>query len=103
MKNLNELRVLGDSGPEAVLWSTDALPLKSGNVQMPQALASGEGEIRLIWNAVSHPLVLVRDARTGEVLSFARGGDMVIKTPAKQLELTLSSGVSSEKLVLNIP
>ena len=44
---------------------------------------------------------MVRDAATGDVLSFARGGDMVIKTPAKQLELTLSSGVTSEKMVLN--
>ena len=102
MKALNELRVLGGSGPEAVRWSSNSLPLNSGAVQLPQAKVFGEGEVRLTWDAAVHPLVMVRDAITGEVLSFARGGDMVIKTPAKQLELTLSSGVTSEKMVLNI-
>jgi subtilisin-like proprotein convertase family protein len=102
IKQLNELRVLGGSGPEAVRWSSNVLPLMSGAVQMPQAKLFGEGEVRLTWDAIAHPLVMVRDAITGDVLSFARGGDMVIKTPAKQLELTLSSGVTSEKMVLNI-
>jgi len=102
MKALIELRVVGDSGPEAVRWNSNVLPLKSGAVQMPQAKVFTEGEVRLTWDAIAHPLVMVRDAITGDVLSFARGGDMVIKTPAKQLELTLSSGVSSEKIVLNI-
>ncbi len=102
MKALNELRVLGDFGPEAVRWSSNVLPLRSGAVQMPQAKVFGEGEVRLTWDAAAHPLVMVRDASTGDVLSFARGGDMVIKTPAKQLELTLSSGVTSEKILLSI-
>jgi len=100
MKALNELRVLGDSGAEAVRWSSNALPLKSGAVQLPQAKIFGEGEVRLTWDAVAHPLVMVRDASTGDVLSFARGGDMPIKTSARQLELTLSSGVTSEKILL---
>ncbi len=102
VEQLQELRVLGASGPEAVRWSSNVLPLKSGAVQMPQAKVFGEGEVRLTWDAAAHPLVMVRDANTGEVLSFARGGDMVIKTSVKQLELTLSSGVASEKMVLNI-
>lgn len=102
MEALAELRVLGDSGPEAVRWSSNTLPLKSGAVRMPQAWSHGEGEVRLTWNAIAHPLVMVRDASTGEVLSFARGGDVAIKTSAARLELTLSSGVSSETLSVEI-
>lgn len=101
MKELNELRVLGDFGIEAVRWSSNVLPLKSGAVQLPQAQVFGEGEVRLTWDAAAYPLVIVRDAATGDVLSFAKGGGIVIKTTAKHLELTLSSGVSSEKMVLS--
>lgn len=78
------------------------MPLKSGAVQLPQAKVFGEDEVRLTWDAAAHPLVMVRDAITGDVLSFAKGGDMVIRTPAKRLELTLSSGVTSEKILLKI-
>ncbi len=99
---LSELRVVGDWGVEAIRWSSHALPLKSGAVQRPQAKVFSEGEVRLTWDAAAHPLVMVRDAATGDVLSFAKGGDMILKTSAKQLELTLSSGVTSEKVVLTI-
>ncbi|MBL0211438.1 MAG: IPT/TIG domain-containing protein [Holophagaceae bacterium] len=102
MAALAELRLLGDSGVDAVRWSSQALPLKSGAVQMPQAWASGEGEVRLVWDANAHPLVMVRDAGTGDVLSFARGGGVAIKTSAKRLELTPSNGVSSESALLEI-
>ncbi len=47
------------------------------------------------WNAQRYPLVVVRDAKTGEVLSFARGGATTVETAASDLELTLSDGVES--------
>ena len=99
---LRELRVMGDAGVEALRWSSNAMPLRSGAVQVPQARISGEGEISLTWDAGAHPLVMVRDAATGEVLSFAKGGVLVLKTRAKNLELTLSSGVASERLSLKL-
>jgi hypothetical protein len=40
-------------------------------------------------------MAMVRDAATGEVLSFARGGSVVLHTPAAELELVLSDGVRS--------
>jgi hypothetical protein len=52
----------------------------------------------ITWNAQRYPLVVVRDARTGEVLSFARGGSAAIETAASDLELTLSDGVASTVL-----
>ena len=52
----------------------------------------------LTWNATRYPLVVVRDAKTGEVLSFARGGSATVETTASDLELTLSDGVASTVL-----
>ena len=55
------------------------------------------GGVRLDWNAATHPMVMVRDAATGEVLSFARGGSMnVMRANAGgELELIFSDGVRS--------
>jgi hypothetical protein len=52
----------------------------------------------ITWNAQRFPLVVVRDAKTGEVLSFARGGATTVETAAADLELTLSDGVGSTVL-----
>ncbi len=49
----------------------------------------------IIWNAQRYPLVVVRDATTGEVLSFARGGAAMVVTRSTELELTFSDGVQS--------
>ena len=62
----------------------------------PSAIATRVGDAASItWNAQRYPLVVVRDAKTGEVLSFARGGAATIETAASDLELTLSDGVGS--------
>jgi hypothetical protein len=53
------------------------------------------GSASITWNAQRYPLVVVRDAKTGEVLSFARGGTATVETAASDLELTLSDGVGS--------
>ena len=49
----------------------------------------------ITWNAQRYPLAVVRDAKTGEILSFARGGAAMVETSASDLELTLSDGVQS--------
>lgn len=51
--------------------------------------------VRLQWDADRSPLALVRDARTGEVLSFARSGDAVVQTDGRELQVDLSNGVRS--------
>ncbi len=55
-------------------------------------LASGVVELR--WDA-AYPMALVRDAATGEILSFARGGVAQVTAPRGALRLDLSSGVAS--------
>lgn len=53
------------------------------------------GAAAISWNAARYPLVVVRDAKTGEILSLARGGSATVVTSASDLELTLSDGVAS--------
>jgi hypothetical protein len=40
-------------------------------------------------------MVMVRDANTGEVLSFARGGSVDVVTRSRQIDLVFSDGVQS--------
>jgi hypothetical protein len=44
------------------------------------------------WNASRYPMVLVRDAASGRVLSFARGGTATLWSAAQNLDLQFSTG-----------
>jgi hypothetical protein len=55
----------------------------------------GDGRVALEWDESLHTAVMVRDARTSEILSIARGGRATIATDAGELELIASDGVSS--------
>ena len=60
-----------------------------------EATAAG---VSLQWNAAAHPMVMVRDARSGQVLSFARGGSVTLPAAGGGLELVASDGVRSRVL-----
>lgn len=55
--------------------------------------APGAGRAEVRWEAARHPLTVVRDGRTGEILAFARGGSASVRTDAPELELLFSDGV----------
>ena len=57
----------------------------------------------LRWNAAAYPMVLVRDARTGEVLSFARGGDASFRTDRREVVLVFSDRVGSVTRRVAVP
>jgi hypothetical protein len=96
---------LGDvrlSGPEG---ATSALALSTARVRTgattDSLVARREADgVALSWNAASHPMVIVRDPDTGEVLSFARGGTARVKTNKRRLELVESDGVRSRTKVM---
>jgi hypothetical protein len=56
------------------------------------------GQVRLRWNSLVYPMVMVRDPETGEVLSLARGGEVELPTLKGNLDLLLSNGVRSRLL-----
>ena len=47
------------------------------------------------FSVASRPMVMVRDAQTGEVLSFARGGSVELPGARREVDLVLSDGVKS--------
>jgi len=60
---------------------------------------TGPGRARLQWNAAKFPVVMVRDPVRGEVLSFARGGDVTIATVNDQLELVYPNRVHGGRVI----
>jgi hypothetical protein len=60
-----------------------------------EAAHEGGDRLRLRWDAGAYPMALVRDAATGEILSFARGGDAVLESGATTLDVTFSDGARS--------
>lgn len=63
----------------------------------PSARAVAGGRRRVEWNGARFPMALIRDAATGEILSFARGGAVDLWSQAASLDLQLSDGVRTER------
>jgi hypothetical protein len=53
------------------------------------------GQSRVSWDAAEYPMVMLRDARTGDIVSFARGGRSTVPVPAAALQAVASDGVRS--------
>jgi hypothetical protein len=68
-----------------------------------EATRLGGGRVGLRWDASAHPMLMVRDPVTGEVLSFARGGRSEIVTDRGELDLQLSTGVRGRSIRLALP
>jgi hypothetical protein len=56
--------------------------------------------VRLRWATDQYPMLMVRDAATGAVLSLAQGGDVVIQWSGNTLAITASDGIRSRVLRL---
>jgi hypothetical protein len=67
------------------------------------ALRAADGAIVLRWDAARFPLVVVRDPGTGQVLAFARGGEITVRTAVSALELIFSEGVRSARRTVDLP
>jgi hypothetical protein len=60
--------------------------------------ARAGNRVRITWDATRHPMVMVRDAQTGDVLSIGRGGAVELPAglpPGDRLQVLLSDGVTS--------
>ncbi|HET6765441.1 MAG TPA: hypothetical protein VFH27_17265 [Longimicrobiaceae bacterium] len=61
------------------------------------------GRVLLKWDAAQSPMAMVRDARTGQVIAFARGGSAALETGATQLDVTFSDGVRGTARRMTVP
>jgi hypothetical protein len=92
---LEQLRLTGPGiGMAAVGRQPAALRAAAADAVRMAPVAGGAS---LEWDAAAYPMVMVRDARSGEVLSFARGGRTTV-TPTGDVELVASDGVRSRSV-----
>ena len=96
---LSELRVSGGGRQEASRLRGPE-PVMTAPADLSVAPAA-PGSLDISWDAARYPMAMVRDARTGQVLSFARGGRILLPTQAAELEITLSNGVTSPDRTLH--
>lgn len=89
---LASLRLSGPGAPAVTHRASDAI---FASVSAVQATPGGAGRVSVRWGAGAPRMALVRNARTGQVLSFARGGSVQVRTRAADLEVILSDGVRS--------
>jgi hypothetical protein len=61
----------------------------------PVVTRHGAQQVSIRWNAAHYPMAMVRDAATGQVISFARGGSARVWTGAVNFQLQFSDGVKS--------
>src|SRR5690606_35548297 len=98
-RDLVRLRFVGPAGSverrsaqALAAAGTGKLQLRSPVVSLraPNAVQAGS-----TWDAATYPVAMVRDALTGEILSFARGGSAAIWSSSRRFEVTFSEGVRS--------
>jgi hypothetical protein len=85
------------TGPGGVATRTALSVARLPNAAAPDSIvARREADgVALEWNVSAHPMIMVRDPDTGEVLSFARGGKFRLHTNKRSLDLIASDGVRS--------
>jgi hypothetical protein len=100
--HLVSLRLMGP-GIQLAAVRQSAEQLRRGEAAGDQISARHDaGAIRLQWDAAAHPMIVVRDPDTGEVLSFARRGNARVWTGKNAVDLEVSNGVQSHRVRLAI-
>ena len=95
LERLSMLRALGPDG-ESTLLSTAALgPLRGEPEAREDVRAAAPDRLEVRWDAAAFPMAMIRDAQTGEILSFARGGSATLRTSSAGVEVHFSDRVRS--------
>ena len=99
----SQLAAVTLSGPGGtVTQSRNGVGLRMGSAAAPLSARREGPSVVLRWNSSVHPMILVRDPDTGNVLSVARGGNARVWTGKGELDLELSDGVRSQRVRLAI-
>jgi hypothetical protein len=98
---LASLRVAGAGVPQTTCRGRfaaapgEARALAAGRAAAFAARAVNRGRTRIEWDQERYPLLVVREADTGEVVAFARTGEFILPGPAERMRFDLSDGVRS--------
>lgn len=91
------------SVPGRIPVSLRAAPAAAGAAPQVSVVRVAPNQVSLRWDAAAHPMLMVRDPATGQVLSFARGGQAVITTDRSDLEVQLSNGIAGRSVRVAVP
>jgi hypothetical protein len=95
LERLSVLRARGPGG-ESRLLSTAALrPVGGQSDPRADVRAAAAGRMEIRWDAAAFPMAMIRDARTGEILSFARGGSAALRASGGEVDVHFSDRVRS--------
>jgi hypothetical protein len=90
-------------GREVISLSHGALPQPGARVAPIAVRRTSPGTVSLQWDVAAHPMLLVRDAATGQVISFARGGSVQLPAEHQELSVGFSNGVRSSEMRIAVP
>jgi hypothetical protein len=95
---LTTLRVSGEgrSATVTAAGSTDTRPRGPIDpLQAAEVRREDGSTVAIRWNDDAHRMVMVRDPESGRILSLARGGEVRVRSGARELDLVFSDGVRS--------
>lgn len=102
MDTLDSVRVVKGESELALQKAKTALQTQQAmNIFRVSDLGGRRAEVH--WDAIAHPVLMLRDAKTGEARGFLRGGDATIEDAPDSLEIQLSDGVKSRAVLRNRP
>jgi hypothetical protein len=101
LARLGSLRLTAPGGLLAARAQPTAQLRQGGQPEFFVARRDAAG-VTFSWNASAHPMIMIRDPDTGEVLSLARGGSVKLQTTKGELSLEASDGVQSHRVRLAI-
>lgn len=99
---LASIRLTGGGAAPSVMQASLAPGGVSAAINSVDAAAASPGRVRVEWGTTGARMALIRNSRTGEILSFARGGSAQLRTQAADLEVILSDGVRSASRQLRV-
>jgi hypothetical protein len=92
---LGSLRLSAPAGAAAAVRAVSPAAARVGSVVEANMAAGG---VALRWDASAHPMIMVRDPDTGEVLSLGRGGETQVTTSKSELDVIVSDRVGSRQV-----
>ena len=92
---LATIRLTGGRSAPVTLQASPAPEGIAASVNAAEATTRAAGAINVRWGGQAARMALIRDRRTGQVLTFARGGSAEVRSRSGDLEVVLSDGVRS--------
>jgi len=97
---LADIRLSSAFLPTAAVRTASVGPARAPGIAPAAVGRVGASVAEVVWNPVEFPMVVVRDASTGEVLSLGRSGSVRVTPASDEVELEFSNGLgTTERLV----